>query len=145
MRSTSLSRHADKPLIFSLFGLSDVINYTLPDKASDYVHRVGRVGRADRTGLAISLIATQQEKVWFHKNCKGKDSGCRNTKLLDDGGCCMWYNEPEYLKAVEKIAGKTLGRVDPTTYRLPESEGSKYGVKRGEADQEAVFKSTLTL
>jgi superfamily II DNA/RNA helicase len=107
------------------------------------VHRVGRVGRADRTGLAISLVATGQEKVWFHTHCKGKDSGCRNTKLLDDGGCCIWYNEIEYLKAVEKIAGRELTRMDPITFRLPDADGGKYGLKRGEADHEEVFKSTI--
>lgn len=40
-----------------------VINITLPDEKSNYVHRIGRVGRADRMGLAISLVATVPEKV----------------------------------------------------------------------------------
>jgi len=33
-----------------------VINYNLPDNADDYVHRVGRTGRAGQSGLAISLV-----------------------------------------------------------------------------------------
>ena len=33
-----------------------VINLTLPDEKQNYVHRIGRVGRADRMGLAISLV-----------------------------------------------------------------------------------------
>ena len=37
---------------------------TLPDKPEDYIHRIGRVGRADTMGLAISLVATEKEKVW---------------------------------------------------------------------------------
>ncbi len=40
-----------------------VINMTLPDEKSNYVHRIGRVGRAERMGLAISLVAMVQEKV----------------------------------------------------------------------------------
>eukprot|EP00466_Bigelowiella_natans_P009201 jgi/Bigna1/18887/gw1.38.5.1 len=40
-----------------------VINLTLPAEAEDYIHRIGRVGRADAVGLAISLVATEQEKV----------------------------------------------------------------------------------
>jgi len=36
---------------------------TLPDKSEDYIHRVGRVGRADRIGLAISIVAPRKEKV----------------------------------------------------------------------------------
>lgn len=44
-------------------GLPFMINVTLPDEKSNYVHRIGRVGRADRMGLAISLVATVPEKV----------------------------------------------------------------------------------
>jgi ATP-dependent RNA helicase DDX1 len=43
-----------------------VINMTLPDEIDDYVHRIGRVGRSDRMGLAISIVSAesdQQEKV----------------------------------------------------------------------------------
>lgn len=40
-----------------------VINVTLPDEKSNYVHRIGRVGRAERMGLAISLVSTVPEKV----------------------------------------------------------------------------------
>jgi superfamily II DNA/RNA helicase len=35
--------------------ISHVINYGLPMKAEDYVHRIGRTGRAGRSGLAITL------------------------------------------------------------------------------------------
>lgn len=37
-------------------GVSHVINYNLPDDAEDYVHRIGRTGRAGSSGVAISLI-----------------------------------------------------------------------------------------
>lgn len=36
--------------------LTHVINYDLPDSAESYVHRIGRTGRAGKTGTAISLI-----------------------------------------------------------------------------------------
>jgi len=35
--------------------VSHVINYNLPDEPDDYVHRIGRTGRAGSTGVAISL------------------------------------------------------------------------------------------
>jgi superfamily II DNA/RNA helicase len=35
--------------------ISHVINFGLPMKAEDYVHRIGRTGRAGRQGLAITL------------------------------------------------------------------------------------------
>ena len=37
-------------------GISHVINFDLPRFAEDYVHRVGRTGRAGQTGIAVSLV-----------------------------------------------------------------------------------------
>ncbi len=36
-------------------GISHVINYDLPERSEDYVHRIGRTGRAGETGKAISF------------------------------------------------------------------------------------------
>lgn len=36
--------------------LSHVINYDLPDNSETYIHRIGRTGRAGKTGTAISLV-----------------------------------------------------------------------------------------
>jgi len=36
-------------------GISHVVNYTLPDEPEDYVHRIGRTGRAGKTGVSISF------------------------------------------------------------------------------------------
>ncbi len=36
-------------------GVSHVINYTLPEQADDYVHRIGRTGRAGASGVSISF------------------------------------------------------------------------------------------
>ena len=37
--------------------LSRVVNYDLPDEADDYVHRIGRTGRAGALGEAISFVS----------------------------------------------------------------------------------------
>jgi ATP-dependent RNA helicase RhlB len=37
-------------------GISHVINYDLPEKAEDYIHRIGRTGRAGATGKSISFV-----------------------------------------------------------------------------------------
>lgn len=39
-----------------------VINYDLPDQLSDYIHRVGRTGRAGEKGMAISFVAPEQRR-----------------------------------------------------------------------------------
>ncbi|WP_372944132.1 helicase-related protein, partial [Shewanella sp.] len=40
--------------------LPRVINFELPEECEDYVHRVGRTGRAGLTGEAISLVSRQE-------------------------------------------------------------------------------------
>jgi superfamily II DNA/RNA helicase len=41
-------------------GISHVINFDAPRQAEDYVHRIGRTGRAGRTGIAITFIAGRE-------------------------------------------------------------------------------------
>lgn len=41
-------------------GIELVVNYDLPDNAEDYVHRIGRTGRAGQTGHAISFATPDQ-------------------------------------------------------------------------------------
>lgn len=41
--------------------ISHVINYDLPEDPEIYVHRIGRTGRAGRTGVAISLVSPREK------------------------------------------------------------------------------------
>jgi len=36
--------------------VTHVINYDLPGSYEDYVHRIGRTGRANKTGIALTLV-----------------------------------------------------------------------------------------
>ncbi len=40
-----------------------VVNYDLPDIAENYVHRVGRTGRAEKKGLAVSFCSTEEKPM----------------------------------------------------------------------------------
>jgi superfamily II DNA/RNA helicase len=42
--------------------VSHVFNYDVPHHAEDYVHRIGRTGRAGRTGYAFTLVSSADEK-----------------------------------------------------------------------------------
>lgn len=42
--------------------LSHVVNYDLPNVPEDYVHRIGRTGRAGAEGEAISLVCVDEHK-----------------------------------------------------------------------------------
>jgi len=118
-----------------------VIQTTLPDDIENYIHRIGRCGRAERMGLAISIVATEREKVWYHK-CPSRGKNCSphpgNTKLtipfgpnqklmprddskwiIDEGGCTIWYDEPDLVKQVEKRIGQPLAAMDPEDFSVP--------------------------
>jgi len=42
--------------------LPQVVNFDLPNVAEDYVHRIGRTGRAGATGQAVSLVSADEFK-----------------------------------------------------------------------------------
>lgn len=46
--------------------VSHVVNFDLPADSEDYVHRIGRTGRAGKTGIAISFI-TPRERNWTNQ------------------------------------------------------------------------------
>jgi len=46
--------------------ISHVINYDMPDTADAYIHRIGRTGRAKRTGEAFTLL-TADDHATVHK------------------------------------------------------------------------------
>ena len=55
-----------------------VINYELPRSPKDYIHRIGRTGRAESSGEAISLISPEEE---HHFKVIQKKMGKRATMI----------------------------------------------------------------
>ncbi|MEJ2864860.1 DEAD/DEAH box helicase [Actinomycetospora sp. OC33-EN07] len=45
-------------------GVTHVINYQCPDDAKTYIHRIGRTGRAGRTGVAVTLVDWDELPKW---------------------------------------------------------------------------------
>jgi ATP-dependent RNA helicase RhlE len=76
-------------------GVSHVINYDVPEDPDDYVHRIGRTGRAEKTGDAVTLLTAfdiqQLRAIEFQlgihiprKRLEGFDY--KYTALLEEGG-----------------------------------------------------------
>jgi superfamily II DNA/RNA helicase len=55
--------------------VTHVINYQCPDDEKNYVHRIGRTGRAGRTGIAITLVDWDELARWATID-KALDLGC---------------------------------------------------------------------
>lgn len=47
-------------------GVSHVVNFDIPDVPENYIHRIGRTGRADEKGIAISFV-TEKEQADLEK------------------------------------------------------------------------------
>ena len=48
--------------------VSHVINYTVPEDDKAYLHRIGRTGRAGRTGIAVTFVDWDDLARWGHIN-----------------------------------------------------------------------------
>jgi ATP-dependent RNA helicase RhlE len=46
-------------------GISHVINYQLPEVPEIYVHRIGRTGRAEATGTAVSFCSPEERSSLY--------------------------------------------------------------------------------
>ncbi len=110
-------------------GLPFVINMTLPDKCEDYVHRSGRVGRAENPGLCVSIISNVSEKVWFCRK-KGLKPWLNPTKentSAKKGGHGVWIQEKLLLRDIEERLGAPIVSLQ-SDMTLPSSlAGSIYG------------------
>jgi ATP-dependent RNA helicase RhlE len=78
-----------------------VINYELPYIAEDYIHRIGRTGRAGNEGLAISLMSPSE--TWLLEAVE---------KVLDTRLMQQWLPgyEPDLTKTDSPARKNTLGQ-----------------------------------
>ena len=44
--------------------IEHVINYDLPQRTEDYIHRIGRTARAGKKGSALSFVSESDKKIW---------------------------------------------------------------------------------
>jgi superfamily II DNA/RNA helicase len=44
--------------------IEHVINYDLPQVAEDYIHRIGRTGRAGSKGSTICFVSPEEQSIW---------------------------------------------------------------------------------
>ncbi|MDD5769614.1 MAG: DEAD/DEAH box helicase [Candidatus Gracilibacteria bacterium] len=102
--------------------LTHVVNFELPDNPESYTHRIGRTGRAGKSGVAISLVSSSDSrkiffiertnKIKIKKENLPNGSEVINHKkagLIQDIKTIMNLEENDYLE----LAGEILGEKDP--------------------------------
>jgi superfamily II DNA/RNA helicase len=64
--------------------ISHVINYDMPDTVDAYTHRIGRTGRAERTGDAFTFVTREDRAfVWAIENVLGEEIERRTLEDFD--------------------------------------------------------------
>ncbi len=105
-----------------LLNVSHVINFDMPKHPEEYVHRIGRTGRAGASGIAISLVGP---KDWAsYKNVE------------------RFLHQPMPFEHVDGLVGKFKGLAAPKPQAVKKAEVAKTGkpdkrakAKKGQANK----------
>jgi ATP-dependent RNA helicase RhlE len=84
-----------------------VVNYDLPNVPEDYVHRIGRTGRAGNVGQAISLVCIDEHKLLHDIERLLK---CQISKVIIPG-----YTPDPTIKAEPIINGRPMRDLRPSS------------------------------
>jgi ATP-dependent RNA helicase DeaD len=119
--------------------ISHVFNYDLPDDPEVYVHRVGRTGRAGKTGVAISLVTPREKNKLFgverftHQKftflplpTEADIQQRRENELMEKMN--MWLNRGRYKRELELVTALAEAGHDPL-------EIAAAALKMGRADE----------
>ncbi|MFD8494307.1 DEAD/DEAH box helicase [Amycolatopsis sp. NPDC059657] len=92
--------------------VTHVINYQTPEDEKTYVHRIGRTGRAGKTGVAVTLVDWDEEPRW---------------KMISD---TLGLDKPEPVETYSssKHLFEDLGIPEGTTGRLPLGQRTRAGL-----------------
>jgi len=91
--------------------LSHIINYNLPDELDVYIHRSGRTGRANKTGISAVIIHTRENgKIKELEKLLGKSMGRK--KVPDGREIC----EIQLLSMIDKLEKVAVDEVQIEKY-----------------------------
>ncbi len=98
--------------------VTHVINYQTPEDEKNYVHRIGRTGRAGKTGVAVTLVDWDEEARW---------------KLISDAlGLAM--PDPIETYSTSSHLYSDLGIPEGVTGRLPLAKRTRAGLAAEEQE-----------
>ncbi|MEC4019262.1 DEAD/DEAH box helicase [Streptomyces sp. H27-D2] len=99
-------------------GVTHVINYQSPEDEKTYLHRIGRTGRAGKSGIAITLVDWDDIPRWKLIN-----------KALD-----LPFDNPEETYSTSAHLYELLGIPAGTTGTLPRSDRTRAGLRAEEVE-----------
>jgi len=95
-----------------LLNITHVINYDLPLRGDLYIHRIGRTGRAQNVGLAISLVEGHElrtlERIQYHLQSKIPVSKIKGLEAHLKPSKLETKKKPHKKKAAKKAAKRPI-------------------------------------
>ncbi|MEX2585389.1 MAG: DEAD/DEAH box helicase [Balneolaceae bacterium] len=88
--------------------VSMIINYDVPRSTDDYVHRIGRTGRYDKSGIAVTLV-TKRDRKSFADIDKIKDNKLRKIELPESFGPKSSFSWDTYTFEDNRTSSKESG------------------------------------
>jgi ATP-dependent RNA helicase RhlE len=152
-------------------GISHVINYDVPAYAEDYIHRIGRTGRAENKGDAITFVCREEEKYLFkiekfigrkfkYEKCEGFSYDLsRMPKLKEPGKDQKYKGKRKSGKPQKRPAGKGVSsegssikaknqkskrKFNTSGSNAAGSKARKYGKKHKTADKGSTAEGSAT-
>ncbi|WP_416191193.1 DEAD/DEAH box helicase [Neisseria sp. CCUG12390] len=108
-----------------------VINYELPTQAEDYVHRIGRTGRAGADGVAISLMDKTEQKMFEAiKELTGNDLKVERIEGFEP----LWWGSDEASRT-ERRPSENRSRGGERNERSPRSERYQRNARSDRAEK----------
>jgi superfamily II DNA/RNA helicase len=92
--------------------VTHVINYECPEDDKAYLHRIGRTGRAGRTGIAVTFVDWRDMHRW---------------KLIDEG-LGLGFGEPEETYSTSEVLFNALNIPPAVTGTLPKADRARAGL-----------------
>ncbi len=102
--------------------VTHVINHTIPEDEKTYLHRVGRTGRANKTGIAVTFVDWDDLHKWALIN-RALEMGIDEPQET--------YSSSEHLFSDMNIAPGTKGRLKATSTSRPEKRSGTPPRSRG--------------
>lgn len=110
--------------------VSLIINYDVPRAVEDYIHRIGRTGRYDKKGIAITLVSKQDSK--FFKPIQSKVGKDLSIKELGKGEVKAAKNVVVKKPLAKEKADKKSNKASQKNITPDFSKTSTIDVKTGE-------------
>ena len=128
-----------------------VVNYDVPEQPEDYIHRIGRTGRAGEKGFAITFVTPETEDAMraIEKLVKQKipelklesfDMAAAEAEAAEKAITAQSKRDPEVNRAKRALANKAQKKVEEVQARREARDGAK-GAGTGKAKAKTKAKS----